>query len=129
MKQNRFFDDLSKLASSASGTFVEMKNEMESVVSAQVEKFLRRANLVSREDFEVVRDVALKARAEQEKLAKRVAELEKQLAPKATAKPATKPVLKPAPKPTAKASPKPKAKAPAKVAGTSAKPKPKPKTS
>lgn len=95
-KQNRFFDDLAKLASSASGTFVEMKNEVESIVNAQVEKFLRRANLVSREDFEAVRDIALKARAEQEKLEARIAGLEKQLARKA---PKVPPAVKVAPSP------------------------------
>lgn len=95
-KQNRFFEDIAKLASSASGTFVEMKNEMESLVNTQIEKFLRRSNFVSREDFDAVRDIALKARAEQEKLEKRIADLEKQLARKA---PKVPPAVKLAPTP------------------------------
>jgi BMFP domain-containing protein YqiC len=43
---------------------------------AQAEKFLREMNVVSREDFEAVRDMAQKARQENEALAARLAALE-----------------------------------------------------
>lgn len=75
-KNHKFFEDIAKFASSAGGTFVEMKNEIDAMVLAQMDKVLRRMDLVTREDFNVVRDMAAKARAEQEKLAARVAELE-----------------------------------------------------
>jgi BMFP domain-containing protein YqiC len=45
-----------------------------------VDKVLRRMDLVTREDFNLVREMAVKARAEQEKMAARITELEKQLA-------------------------------------------------
>lgn len=119
-KDNKFFEDIARMASSAGGTLLEMKREIESTVTAQVDKMLRRMDLVTREDFNLVREMAVKARAEQEKLAARVAELEKQLgtkpAPKAAAKPAAKPAAKTAPKkPAAKKAPakKPAAKKPA----------------
>ena len=78
-KDHKFFEDIARMASSAGGTLMEMKREVESMVTAQVDKVLRRMDLVTREDFNLVREMAVKARTEQEKLAARVAELEKQL--------------------------------------------------
>ncbi len=78
-KDSKLFDDFSKMASGAAGMMMDMKREMEGMVAAQVEKFIGRMNLVRREEFEVVRDMAAKARTEQEKLLTRVAELEKRL--------------------------------------------------
>lgn len=87
-KNHKFFEDLSRMASGAGGTFMEMKREMENAVSSQVDKILRRMDLVTREDFNLVREMAVKARSEQEKLVAKVEALEKQLA--ATSKPAAK---------------------------------------
>lgn len=94
-KDNKFFEDIARMASSAGGTLLEMKREMEAVVTAQMDKVLRRMDLVTREDFNLVREMAVKARTEQEKLAARIAELEKQLGGgKAPAKTAPKPAAK-----------------------------------
>lgn len=79
-KNHKIFEDLARMASSAGGTFMEMKREIETMVTAQVDKVLRRMDIVTREDFDLVREMAIKARTEQEKLAARVLELEKQLA-------------------------------------------------
>lgn len=81
-KDHKFFEDIARMASSAGGTFMEMKREMESMVTAQVEKLLRRMDIITREDFNLVREMAVKARTEQEKLAARVEQLEKLLAEK-----------------------------------------------
>ncbi|MCH2546868.1 MAG: accessory factor UbiK family protein [Alphaproteobacteria bacterium] len=81
-KNHKFFEDLSRMASSAGGTFLEMKRELENTVAAQIDKVLHRMDLVTREDFNMVREMAVKARSEQEKLAARVDALEKQLAAK-----------------------------------------------
>ncbi|MAR55863.1 MAG: pyrroline-5-carboxylate reductase [Rickettsiales bacterium] len=67
-KGSTFFDDLSKLATGAAGSFREMGREMEKTVRHQVDAFLERSNLVTREEFEVVRAMAEKARAENEQL-------------------------------------------------------------
>ncbi len=78
-KDSRFFDDIARMASGAAGTFTDLKREMEGMVMDKVEKILARMNLVRREEFEVVRSLAETARAEQEKLMQKLAQLEKAL--------------------------------------------------
>jgi BMFP domain-containing protein YqiC len=73
---NRLFDDLARLANSTVGTLSGMKAEIEAQVRQQLERVLSRMDLVSREEFEAVKAVAAKARAEQEDLMARVAALE-----------------------------------------------------
>jgi BMFP domain-containing protein YqiC len=73
---NRFFDDFAKLMTDAAGAAEGMKRETETFMRAQAEKFLRDMNVVAREDFEAVREMAQKAREENEALAARVAALE-----------------------------------------------------
>ncbi len=79
MKNNQLLDDMAKLAESAVGSAVEATRELERMVKGQVEKLLGRMNLVTREEFEAVREMAANARMEQEKLEKRVQELSAQL--------------------------------------------------
>jgi BMFP domain-containing protein YqiC len=76
---NKFFEDLAKMASGAAGGFMEMKREMESAVTMQVEKMLQRMNLVTKEEFDTVMGMLTKSREEQEQLKKRLDSLEKQL--------------------------------------------------
>lgn len=85
--KNRMFDDFAKVANGAVSTLVGIKAEMEALVRQQIERFLLDMDLVPRDEFDAVKAVAVKARAEQEKLEKRVAQLEAQLAG-AKAKPA-----------------------------------------
>jgi BMFP domain-containing protein YqiC len=77
--RNRFFDDLAKVANSAVGTMAGMKGEIERMVRHRVENFIDGMNLVTREEFEVARAMAAKARDGQKKLEKRIAELEVRL--------------------------------------------------
>jgi BMFP domain-containing protein YqiC len=77
---NKLFDDFAKLMTDAAGAAEGVRRETETIMRAQVEKFLRDMNVVTREDFEVVREMAQKARQENEALAARVAALEAQLA-------------------------------------------------
>ncbi len=74
--ENRLSDDLAKIATSALGTLKGARDEMESRLKDQLERIVRGMDLVRREEFEVVRAMASKARAENEALAKRVAALE-----------------------------------------------------
>ncbi|HEU5047504.1 MAG TPA: accessory factor UbiK family protein [Rickettsiales bacterium] len=76
-KDSRIFDDFAKLASGAVGTFSDIKQEIEAAVMDKMEKLLHRMQLVKREEFEVVRLMAEKARAEQERLEERIHRLEK----------------------------------------------------
>ena len=78
--QNRFFDDLARVAAGAMSTLSGVKSEVESRIREQLERVLAGMDLVSRDEFEAVKAMAAKARAEQEDLAKRVAELESRLA-------------------------------------------------
>lgn len=87
--QNRLFEDMAKLASGALGAAAGIRGEMEALFRQQMERVLHDMDLVTREEFEVVRLMAEKARMENEALAARLAALEEQLAK--AAKPAAKP--------------------------------------
>lgn len=80
---NRILDDLAKLMTDAAGAAQGVRREMQSVVRAQVEKLLADVEVVRREEFEAVKAMAEKARAENERLAARLAEMEARLAGKA----------------------------------------------
>jgi BMFP domain-containing protein YqiC len=78
-KDSKLWDDFSRLASGAAGTFADMKRVIEALVMDKMEKLMARAHLVKREEFEVVRLMAEQARAEQEKIVNRLAAIEKLL--------------------------------------------------
>lgn len=73
---NRFFDDIAKLMTDAAGVAQGFGKEVETAVRSRAESFVADMDLVKREDYEVVRDMAAKARAENEALAHRIAALE-----------------------------------------------------
>ena len=62
------------------GTIVGIKGEVEVFIRQKIESCMAKMNLVTREEFELVKELAVKARMEQEHLAKRLAELEKKAA-------------------------------------------------
>jgi BMFP domain-containing protein YqiC len=74
--ENRFFDDLARVASGAMGAFAGLRSEIEALVKQRFERLLADMDLVQREEFDAVKAMAARARAEQEDLAIRVAELE-----------------------------------------------------
>jgi BMFP domain-containing protein YqiC len=76
---SRFFDELAKLMTNAAGAAQGVRKEIDSLVQTQVERVLNNLNVVKREEFDVVRDMAEKARAENERLEKRIADLETRL--------------------------------------------------
>jgi BMFP domain-containing protein YqiC len=77
---NRFLDELSKLLTDAAGAAQGMRREVETLMKAQGERILRDMDVVQREEFEAVKEMAAKARDENERLSARVAELEGELA-------------------------------------------------
>ena len=77
--RNRIFDDLAKVANSAAGTMVGLKDEVENMVRYRMERFMADMNMVHREEFDAVRAMAAKARSEQAALEKRIEELETKL--------------------------------------------------
>ena len=76
---NRIFDDFAKLMTDAAGAADGMKKEVESVMKAQAERFMQGMDVVKREEFEVVKAMAAKARLENERLEARITALEAKL--------------------------------------------------
>ena len=79
---SRFFDELAKLMGNAAGAAQGVRKEVDNLVQSQVERILNNMNVVKREEFDVVRDMAEKARSENDRLSKRLDELEAKLADK-----------------------------------------------
>lgn len=77
---NRFLDDLAKVASGALGSMSGVKHEVEVRIQQQLERLLARMNLVPREEFDAMKAVAQAAREAQIRLEARVATLEARLA-------------------------------------------------
>lgn len=73
---NRIMDDFAKLFTDAAGAAQGVRREVETAFRAQAERLLNSMDVVQREEFEAVRDMAVKARTENEALAARVAALE-----------------------------------------------------
>lgn len=103
---NRLFDDLARVANGAAGAFAGLRGEAEAALKAKLERLLAGMDLVTREEFEVVRLMAVKAREENEALKARLDALET-AAPAAKAATTAKP--KRAPR-KAKAAPATEAK-------------------
>jgi BMFP domain-containing protein YqiC len=76
---NRLLDDFAKLLTDAAGAAQGVRKEVETALHAQMEKILNSMDVVQRDEFEAVRQMAVKAREENESLSARIAELEKQL--------------------------------------------------
>jgi BMFP domain-containing protein YqiC len=77
---NRFFDDIARAANGALGALSGVRNEIETQLRGFLERWLKAQDLVTREEFEVVKEMASRARAENEALAAKVAALEAALA-------------------------------------------------
>jgi BMFP domain-containing protein YqiC len=77
--ENRLFDDLARVASGALNTLGGLKDEVESRIKERIERLANEMDLVTREEFEAVEAMAAKARHEQERLERRLAELEAKL--------------------------------------------------
>ncbi|MGF1543690.1 MAG: accessory factor UbiK family protein [Parvularculaceae bacterium] len=78
--QNDVFDRLAAMMNEAAGAADGMRREAETVMRSQLQRLLADMDLVTREEFEAVRDMAVAARTENERLAARLAELEAKLA-------------------------------------------------
>lgn len=73
---NRILDEFAKLMTDAAGAAQGVRREVETAFRAQAERILNSMDVVQREEFEAVREMAVKARAENEALAARLAALE-----------------------------------------------------
>ena len=76
---NRFFDEIGRLMNDAAGAAQGVKREVDTVMRNQAERILRDLDIVKREEFEAVKDMARLAREENEALKARIAALEAKL--------------------------------------------------
>lgn len=74
--QSSVFDDLAKLMTGAMGLAQGMQDEAKSFMRSQADRFVAEMDLVSREEFEAVKQLAAQARAEADALKERLAALE-----------------------------------------------------
>ena len=79
---NRILDDFAKLMTDAAGAAQGVRREVEAAFHAQAERWLNSMDVVKREEFEAVREMAIKARDENEALMARIVVLEAKLADK-----------------------------------------------
>jgi len=77
---SKFFDELAKLMSNAAGAAQNVRKEFDSLVRTQIERAMSGMDVVQREEFEAVKQMAAKAREENELLQQRIAQLEARLA-------------------------------------------------
>jgi len=73
---NRFFDEVARLMNDAAGVAQGVRREFETLFRSQAERILRDLDLVQREEFEAVKEMARVAREENETLKARIAALE-----------------------------------------------------
>jgi BMFP domain-containing protein YqiC len=76
----RIYDEFAKLMTDAAGVAQGVRREVDSVVRSQAERILRELDYVRREEFEAVKEMAAKARDENDRLAERLAALEARFA-------------------------------------------------
>ena len=77
---NLLFDEFAKLMTDAAGAAQGVRREGETMMKAQGERILANMDLVQREEFEAVKEMAAKARDETAKLSERLAKLEAEIA-------------------------------------------------
>ena len=84
---NRFFDDMARLMNDAAGVAQGVRREFDAIFRTQAERILRDLDVVLRDEFEAVREMAQLAREENEALKARIAALEAKLTTPQTGSP------------------------------------------
>ena len=73
---NKLFDELAKMMTDAAGAAQGARQEVESMIRSQGERVMREMDVVSREEFDAVKTMAVKAREQGQALEARINELE-----------------------------------------------------
>jgi len=73
---NRFFDEMARLMNDAAGVAQGVRREFDTLMRNQAERMLRDLDVVKREEFEAVKEMARLAREENEALKARLGALE-----------------------------------------------------
>lgn len=74
--QSPIFDEIAKMMAEAAGAVDGVRREAETVARSQLQRLLSDMELVTREEFEAVREMAIRAREENERLSARLTALE-----------------------------------------------------
>ena len=74
--KGRFFDEMGRLMNDAAGVAQGVRREFDTLFRTQAERILRDLEVVTREEFEAVKEMAQLAREENEKLKARIQALE-----------------------------------------------------
>lgn len=77
MSDKKILDDMARIAGGAVGTIAGLRGEAEIFIRQRIESCLAKMNLVSREEFDLVKAMLVKERVEQEQLIGRIVALEK----------------------------------------------------
>jgi len=84
--QGRVFDDFARFMTDAAGMAQGVRREAEVMMRGQLERLFAAMDVVSRDEFEAVKHMAILAREENDRLAARLSELEAKLAAGVTPK-------------------------------------------
>jgi BMFP domain-containing protein YqiC len=79
---NRIFDEMARLMNDAAGVATGVRREFDTLFKTQAERILRDLEVVQREEFEAVREMARLAREENEALKARIEALEAKVSAK-----------------------------------------------
>ncbi len=79
---NRIFDEMARLMNDAAGVAQGVRREFDTLFRSQAERILRELDVVPREEFDAVKDMARLAREENEALKARIEALEAKAAGK-----------------------------------------------
>lgn len=74
--RNKFFDDMSQLMTNAMGVAQGAKTEAETAMKSLMDRWMADRDFVTREEFDAVRAMAIKAREENDALSRRIEALE-----------------------------------------------------
>lgn len=74
--RNKLLDDISQLMTNAAGVAQGAREEAETAMRGMLDRFLADRNLVTRDEFDAVREMVIKAREENDRLEARLAEME-----------------------------------------------------
>lgn len=80
--KNKMLDDLAKLITNAAGVAQGAKEEADTALKGMLDRWLSERDLVTREEFDAVKAIAVKAREENITLKARLDELEGKRKPK-----------------------------------------------
>jgi BMFP domain-containing protein YqiC len=76
---NPLLDGLAKFFTDAAGAAQSVRNEIDTFVRQRLERLVADMDFVPREEFDAVKEMAAKARTENERLEARIAALEAQI--------------------------------------------------